>query len=221
MDGHPAPAGADLQQVVVADQLEPAGRSARAGRRWASSRLASARSKKARRVHHRLAVEEQLEQLVAEVVVRGDVARGAAPRVQQRQVREPLQRAQRAAPAARRDAVAAAGSRGRRSAAGRRGRRSPRGPRRRTARGRRCGRGRAATYASRRADLDPHRGEPVPSSTVSADQASVSSTLPVRRPRRPGARAAGRVRSTGRAGREARRRCDDRAGPRASALRET
>ena len=55
--------------------------------RWASSRVASAPLEQGARVHHPLAVEEQLEHLVAEVVVRGDVPASATPRVQHRQRR--------------------------------------------------------------------------------------------------------------------------------------
>ena len=70
---HAAPAGADLQQVVVGLQLELAADALAACASGASSRRGLGAAEHRRRVHHGR-VEEQLEQLVAEVVVGGDVA---------------------------------------------------------------------------------------------------------------------------------------------------
>ena len=85
-----APAGADLEQVVrrlelelAADEIEP--RDLRVVQRL--PRMLERRG----RVHHRL-VEEQPEEIVAEVVVRGDVAARAGAAVAAERVHDLPQR---------------------------------------------------------------------------------------------------------------------------------
>ncbi len=130
-----APAGPDLEQVPVGPQLEDVADPLELGSLGLLERCVRPLEQGAR-VHHRLAVEEELEHLVAEVVVRGDVPTSAAPRVQHGQRREPLQGAKQWGQAAA-NRIAAANLAGgdpnrvTRSSASQ-------GPRRRSDRGRRC-----------------------------------------------------------------------------------
>ena len=90
MDRHPAPAGADLEQVVGRTELERVADPLEADVLGALERLVAGLVVGAR-VHHRLAVEEELEHVVAEVVVGGDVGAGAGAGVQHPERREPLE----------------------------------------------------------------------------------------------------------------------------------
>ena len=78
MDREAAPAGADLEHVVARAAGRACGRS---GRAWRSAPRAARRPASLEDragVHHRL-VEHQAEEVVAEVVVRGDAAGAPAP----------------------------------------------------------------------------------------------------------------------------------------------
>ena len=137
--GQAAPAAADLEQVRVRPSA-----SARQTRstfaRWAVlERVVGVRVQPAR-VDHEVAVEEELEEVVAEVVVGGDVAPGAGDRVAERVRAQPAQRPAQAAQHAPRANRAAHLERAR-CAAARRRRASPTGRRRRPRPGRRCRRG--------------------------------------------------------------------------------
>ena len=77
--GEPAPAGADLEQVVRRPEVELLADEVELGHRRLLERHARLVEQRAR-VHHR-GVEHPLEQVVAEVVVRGDVAAAARRRV--------------------------------------------------------------------------------------------------------------------------------------------
>jgi len=90
VNGHPAPAGADLEQVIGRLQLERAADPLEADVLGPLEALLTGLEVGAR-VHHRLAVEEELEHLVAEVVVGGDVRARAGARVEHLQRAEPLE----------------------------------------------------------------------------------------------------------------------------------
>ena len=79
VDGQPAPAGADLQQVVARAEVELAADQLELVQRRVLERRAR-RGEDRRRVHHPL-VEEEREEVVAEVVVGGDLAAAAVDRV--------------------------------------------------------------------------------------------------------------------------------------------
>ena len=156
VDRQPAPAGADLQQVVLGAEPQPRGRSARASPA-APPRGSPRRRELGARVDHPL-VEEGGEELVAEVVVGGDVRARAGAGVLGDEAAQPGA-ASRAAGRSARARRRARAARGRRSAAARPGRRSPSGRRRRPRRGRRCraaaptrrpGRGSSPSPAGRR-----------------------------------------------------------------------
>ena len=91
MDGKPAPAGADLQQVVVGVEPQPLADAVELGDLGLLEVGALVREPGAR-IHH-LLVEEGGEEVVAEVVVGGDVLAGAAARVLRDQPPRPVQEA--------------------------------------------------------------------------------------------------------------------------------
>ena len=90
MQGKAAPAGADLEHVVRRAELELATDEVELGARSVGEGHVRALEQRAR-VHHGL-VEHQPEEIVAEIVVRGDVAPAAGPGVAVQPVRGQAQR---------------------------------------------------------------------------------------------------------------------------------
>ena len=82
-----APAGADLEHVILRPERELAANGVKLRRRRLRERHFRPLEQRTR-VHHRL-VEEQLEEVVTEIVVRGDIAPAARPRVAMQPVRGP------------------------------------------------------------------------------------------------------------------------------------
>ena len=79
MQGHTAPAGADLEQVITRAQVELAADTVQLPPRRALQGFVVGRED--RRGVHQVVVEEQAEKFVAEIVVRGDVASTAFARI--------------------------------------------------------------------------------------------------------------------------------------------
>ena len=93
MDGEPAPAGADLEQVIRRREVELAADALEFRDLCLVQRRVGA-FENAARIRHRL-VEEQCEQVVAEIVVRGDVAPAAVGTVAVQPVQHAAQRRRR------------------------------------------------------------------------------------------------------------------------------
>ena len=79
MNREPAPSGADLDQVIVRAQIQLAADAIDLGRRGFLERRVGALEDRAR-VHQR-AIEHQLEKIVAEIIMRRDIALAAGPGV--------------------------------------------------------------------------------------------------------------------------------------------
>jgi hypothetical protein len=94
VDRHPAPAGADLQQVVLGPELQPVADPVELRQLRLLEARVVAREVGAG-IHHPL-VEEAGEEVVAEVVVGGDVGAGAVPGVLGDEAAQPVQEPARA-----------------------------------------------------------------------------------------------------------------------------